>query len=409
MSAEEIKTQIDQIGQSWEEYKKANDGRLEQLEKSQGQAAEETAKLERIEGDLKAALDLKKQLEDTQAAVKRISALDAQEKKEQGSEELKAYASGLKKLAMANYKEHAVQYTDAEKKAMSSNIDPQGGYSVQPFFGSTESIIFDTSPVRNLATVTNIGTNEYIGYYDDDELGAGWVGETASRPTTATPEIGQLRIPVNEMYCNPAITENLLEDSSFNLPAWIREKAVDKFGRLEATAFVSGDGVSKPRGLISYTAKTTNPGVYARDQVGALTTAGATAITTDEMIQLRQYLKPAYRGNAYFAYNRNTEGYIRRLKDGQGNYIWQPSYQMGEADMLLGQRTVIFEDMPDIATGAIAVMIADFRKTYQIVDRVGLSILEDPYSAKPYRTFYMRRRVGGGIKNFDSIKYLVQA
>ena len=145
------------------------------------------------------------------------------------------------------------------------------------------------------------------------------------------------------------------------------------------------------------------------DEVGTKVTASAGSITTDELVDLRALLKAGHRGNAYFAYNRNTESVIRKLVDGQGNYIWQPVYSAGEPDQLLGQRTVIMEDMDDVATGNIAVMLADFRDCYLVVDRLGMSVLEDRFSDKPYIGFYTRKRVGGALKSYDSIKYLKQA
>lgn len=218
-------------------------------------------------------------------------------------------------------------------------------------------------------------------------------------------------IPVREMYSRFKISERLLEDSTWNMESWAQMSVADKLSRTESTAFVVGAGPLQPQGLATATVNTSTPSGYVRGKIGTKTTAGATAITTDELVDVRTNLKAEYRPNAYFAFNRATEGYIRKLKDGQGNYIWQPSYQMGVADSLLGQRVVIMNDMADIATGAISVILADFRSTYLIVDRVGLSVLKDPYTAASTGQilFHVRKRVGAGIKNWDSMKYLKQA
>ena len=237
MSAE-IKDAIDGVQSVFAEYKKVNDERLSKLATQEG-VAELQEKQAKMDADMNALLEMKKQLEDVSAAQRRMAKGDSIDNGEK-AQELKDYVSGLKKLAKAGFNSRSVSFTDAEQKAMSSNINPDGGYSIQPFFGGAEGREFDTSPLRALATVTSIGTNEYVGFLDDDELDAGWVGEKSSRPTTDTPELGEFRIPVKEMFCNPAITENLLEDSTFNLPMWIREKASDRFGRLEATVFMTG-------------------------------------------------------------------------------------------------------------------------------------------------------------------------
>jgi HK97 family phage major capsid protein len=393
--------------------RKVNDERLEALEKNKGVAEleEKAAKYdEEINALLESKETLTKSVDEVKAAVARMNGSADLDANGEPKVDMKSYSSALKKMAAKNFEKSEVRLTEAEEKAMQSNIDPDGGYTVMPFMSNVrETIDFDTSPVRALASVQTIGTNEYCFFYDDNDATGSWVGEVASRATTATPEIGKGRIPVHTMYARPKISEELLEDSSWNLEAWIQEKHNDKFSRVESTAFVTGDGVAKPQGFMTGTNKTSNPDVYARDQIGTLTAAGAAAITTDELVTLRGYLKKSYRGNAYWCFNRATEAYIRKLKDGQGNYIWQPSYQAGEADMLLGQRIAIMEDMADLATGALTVALADLRSSYQIVDRLGMAVLKDPYTLIPYVSFYMRKRVGGGIKNWDAMKYLVQA
>jgi HK97 family phage major capsid protein len=407
--SDEIKSKIDQIGQAWEATKKTQDAIEAKLEKNEGNAAELKQQMDRIDADLNEALDMKKRLESLEASTKRIAdnVELAHSKAEEKGVDLGVYASALKKVKLAGKNNSSL--TEAETKALRENVAPDGGYTVMPFMGDITKIIFDTSPVRALASTVTIGSDLYRGYFDDDEIGVSWGNEVSSLSENTTPDIGELNIKVRDQFAVLKATESLLEDSSWNLAAWLQEKARDKFGRSEATEFVVGTSTSRPSGLCSAEVKTSNADVYERGKVGAKVTAGATAITSDELLDLRALLKPAYRSNAYLTFNRKTESYLRKLKDGQSNYLWQPSYQMGVPDTLIGQRTAIFEDMPDIATGAISVVLADIRSTYLIVDRVGMSVLEDPYSSFPQRLWKIRRRVGGGIQNFDSIKYLKQA
>lgn len=408
MSAE-IKAEIEKIGSAFHEFKKAQDAVDAKLSKGEEGSAELKQKVDRIENDLSSALDMKKRMEELEASTKRIAdnvELAHKESKDKGVD-LKVYGSALKKGALKKWQN--VDWTEAEKKALAENVDPQGGYTVMPFMGDITSIIFESSPVRSLASSVTIGTNLYVGTLDDDEASAGWEGEGGARAETDTPDFGELNIKVHTQYAFPKASEEVLEDSSLDLASWLQMKVRDKFARLEATAFVSGDGVVKPRGFTTYTANTADPDGYVRGQIGTVTAAGATAITSDELVDLRTNLKAEYRPNAYFAFNRGTEGYIRKLKDGQGNYLWQPSYQMGVPDQLLGQRVVVFNDMADIATGAISVALGDFRSSYLIVDRLGMSVLQDPYTVKGKTGFYMRRRLGAGIQNFDSLKLLKQA
>jgi HK97 family phage major capsid protein len=331
----------------------------------------------------------------------------AHSKAEEKGLDLGVYASALKKVKLAG--KQASSLTEAETKALRENVAPDGGYTVLPFMGDITKILFDTSPVRALASTVTIGSDLYRGYFDDDEISVSWGNEVSSLSENNTPEVGELNIKVHDQFAVLKATESLLEDSSWNLAAWLQEKARDKFGRSEATEFVVGNSTSRPSGLMSATPKTSNGDVYERGKVGTKVTAGATSVASDELLDLRALLKPAYRPGANLVFNRKSETYLRKLKDGQNNYLWQPSYQMGVPDTLIGQRIAIFEDMPDIETGAIAIALADVRATYLIVDRVGLSVLEDPYSSFPQRVWKLRRRVGGGIQNFDSIKYLKQA
>jgi len=408
--SEDANIEIKKIGESFEAFKKVNDDLLAKQAKNEGGQAELKSQLEKIESGLSSALDMKKSIEELKASQKRLAdnVEFAHSESEKKGIDLEVYGSALRKGLKAGWKMQNVSLSEAETKAMSAGSNPDGGYTLTPFLGDTSKIIFDSSPVRALATIQTIGTNLYQGYFDDDESGAGWVGELAPRSETTTAQIGQLNIPVNEMYAFPKISESLLEDSNWNLAAWLQGNVRDKFGRLEATAFVSGNTQLQPKGFTTYEAKTSNADVYTRNKVGTKVTAGANAITTDELVDVRTLLKSPYRAAAYWAFNRATEGYVRKLKDGDGNYIWQPSYQMGVPDVLLGQRTVIMEDMADIATGAVSVVLADF-SSYLIVDRVGISVLEDRYTDKGKLGFYMRKRVGGALSDFDRIKQLKQA
>jgi HK97 family phage major capsid protein len=413
--SEEIKGAIEEIGGALKEQRERIDALDAKAAKEEGGQAELKSKIAELDSVIEGQLDLKKQLEETQLSVKQFNDNLGGSESNAKAVDVKAYGVALKKLCRANFKEDRALLSDEEKavvaevKAMSREVGPDGGYTLMPFLGETFTRPFDTSPVRQLASVVTISTDTYKGFLDDDEAAASWVGETASRASTDTPEIGKLNIPVHEMYAFPKISESLLEDSEFDLPNWLMTKVADKFARTEATAFVSGDGVDKARGFTTYTQKTANADVYTRGEVGTKVTATASAITTDELVELRALLHTSHRPNAYFAYNRSTESVIRKLKDGQNNYIWQPNYQQGEPDQLLGQRTVIMEDMADVATGNISVVLADFRDSYLIVDRLGMSVLEDRYSDKPYYGYYVRKRVSGALKSYSSIKYLKQA
>jgi HK97 family phage major capsid protein len=288
---------------------------------------------------------------------------------------------------------------ELEAKAMSTLSDPDGGYLIAvPMSDRIIQYVFESTPIRDLAGHVSISTRAYPGMYDNDEADAGWVGETETRGETKTPQLGQFEIPVHEIYAKPKVTQTLLDDSAFDVESWLARKVGAKFSRKQNTAFITGDGIKKPRGILTYPAGT------AHKQIEQVVSGHATAITGDGIINLVGSLKEAYLSNATFLMKRSTLTQIRILKDGQGNYLWQPNYQLGLAQTLVGYPIRTGEDMPMVASGSLPIAFGDFREAYLIVDRQGVRVLRDPYSSKPFVEFYHTARVGGDVVNFEAIK-----
>jgi HK97 family phage major capsid protein len=180
------------------------------------------------------------------------------------------------------------------------------------------------------------------------------------------------------------------------------------FAEQENTAFVSGDGVAMPKGFLSY--EIIDEGAWQWGKIGCLTTGvdGEWPSTdpADKLIDFVYALKSAYRANAHWVMNRSTQAEIRKIKDSDGNYIWRPGEQAGQGATLMTFPIAETEDMPDIAADSFAIAFGDFARGYLVVDRVGLRILRDPFSAKPYVLFYTTKRVGGGVQDFNAIKLL---
>jgi len=236
----------------------------------------------------------------------------------------------------------------------------------------------------------------------------GWVTETAARPQTATPTLAELQFPAMELYAMPAATQSLLDDSAVNIDQWLAEEVQQAFADQESQAFIAGDGVNQPKGFLSYTKIA--DGSWSWGKIGYLPTgvdgAFAASNPSDQLVDLVYALKAGYCRNASFVMNRKTQALVRKFKDADGNYLWQPAQAAVGRASLLGFPVVEAEEMPDIATDAYAVAFGDFGRGYLIVDRLGLRILRDPYSAKPYVLFYTTKRVGGGVQNFEAIKLL---
>ncbi len=291
-----------------------------------------------------------------------------------------------------------------EAKALSVGSDPDGGQLV-PTAVSNRIItqVYETSPVRQVATVETIGSDSWEVPNDLGEFDSGWVGETEGRPETNTSQIGTLKIPVHEIYAKPKATQKLLEDASVNIEAWLSRKVADRFARQEATAFVTGNGVKKPRGFLTY------PNGTSGAKIEQIASGNATAITADGLINLMISLKDFYAAGAVWMMKRATVGAVMLLKDGNGQYMWRPGLDAGKPSMLLGSPVYQANDMPAVAGGALPVAYGNFREGYTVVDRLGITVLRDPYSAKPFVEFYSRKRVGGDVVNFEAFKLMVVA
>ncbi|MDP3460961.1 MAG: phage major capsid protein, partial [Hyphomonas sp.] len=224
-----------------------------------------------------------------------------------------------------------------------------------------------------------------------------------ARPETAVTGLDLLPFPAGELYAMPAATQTLLEDAYADIDAWLADEVETAFAAQESAAFVSGDGSGKPKGFLDYDIVAES--AHAWGKVGFVPGDFADVDAADQLIDLVYAPKSQFRTHARFVMNRRTVSAVRKLKDGDGRYVWQPGTG-GEAATLLGYPVTEIEDMPDIATGNSAIAFGDFRRFYLITDRQGARVLRDPFSAKPYVLFYTTKRVGGGVQNFDAVKVM---
>lgn len=306
--------------------------------------------------------------------------------------------------------------TAEERKDLEVGIDPQGGWLVTPDTSGRMVVrLFETSPMREYASVQTISTDALEGSTDRGEADFGWVGETAARPDTATPPVpAPWRIPVHEAYAQPRATQKMLEDPNVDVRQWLANKVGDKMGRGVNTTFVTGNGVAKPRGFASYATAATPDATRAWGTFEHIATGTAGGFGTEpngvnKLLDLIHAMKDGYATAAAFYMNRTTLGALRQQRDSatDGRYVFIPSFVAGQPDQALGYPIRKLQDMPSYSTtDALAMAFGDMRETYQIVDRLGISVLVDPYTAKPYVRFYTRLRVGGDVLNFESLKFL---
>ncbi len=294
-----------------------------------------------------------------------------------------------------------------ESKALSVGSNPDGGFLVPPEIeAQIGERLVSISPIRFIAGMRTISSNVYKKPFMTAGPIVGWAGETDTRAQTASPTLDELSFPAMELYAMPAATATLLEDSAVNIDEWLAQEVEQVFAAQEGAAFIIGDGNNKPKGFLSYNIVANaswtwgNIGYLASGVSGAFPASNP----SDVLVDLIYAVRAGYRQNGVFVMNRKTQSTIRKFKDTTGNYLWQPPAVAGGRATLMTFPVVEAEDMPDIAANSLSIAFGDFNRGYLVVDRAGISVLRDPYTAKPYVLFYTTKRVGGGVQDFDAIK-----
>lgn len=417
------------LNKGFEEYKSANDERIKEVEAKGSADPILEEKLSKIEADLdkyQAAAD------QAVLAAKRQSRVMTDANGNEIDLEAKAaeYTSSVRSFtnrqideinsdSVAAFKSAFDKYTllgpdvleIEERKALSVGGDPNGGYVVYPdMSGRVVQRLYETSPMRAYASVQTISSDALEGMYDNDRAGAVWVAETQDRDETSTPSLGSWRIPVHELAASPHATQKILDDANMNMEEWLSKKISSEFILTENAAFVSGNGVNKPRGFITYP-NVSEEGAFEVGKMEQFKTGVNGDLPGvpnggDALIDALYGLKAPYRANATWFFNRSVTNAVRKLKDSNGGYIWSPGIAAGQPASLLGYPIAPFEDMPNISTGSLSIAVGDMRAAYQIVDRMGIRVLRDPLTKKPYVIFYTTKRVGGDVIDFDALKLI---
>ena len=383
---------------TFEAYTDSNEDRLQSIEKRSGDVLvdEKMARLDRALDDAKRVVD--------------HLALKAQ-RPQLGSNPLRSAADREHKSAFDAYmrKGDAAAITRFEAKALSANSSPDGGYTVPvEIESSINHALRSISPIRSIAGNRQVSSSIYRKPFATAGFPTGWVGETDARPQTVTPQLAEMAFPTMELYAMPAASSHLLDDSAVNIDQWIADEVRITFAQQEGSAFINGTGVNTPKGFLAY--PTVDNASWSFGNIGTIKTGAAGAFPAsnpfDKLIDLVHSVKAGYRANGSFVMNRSTQALVRKMKDSIGDYLWQPSTTPGVPSTLMGYPVVEAEDMPDVATDSTAIAFGDFQRGYLVVDRIGIRVLRDPYTAKPYVLFYTTKRVGGGVQDFEAIKLM---
>jgi HK97 family phage major capsid protein len=389
----DIEDVAEALGKKFDEFKKTNDKRIDGLEEEKGKLSGQVDTLNEKLGELD---ELKSALEKELIALKRPD------------------GSGTK--AASEHKAAFMQFVrkgidtglgDLQAKALQIGTEADGGYAVpEELDRNIIELLRDASPMRQVCNQITVGTPDYKRLVGLGGAGSGWVGETAARPATGTPTLGQISAFMGEIYSNPQATQTSLDDIFFNAEEWLNSEVAREFSEREGNAFLLGDGTNKPKGLLAYPMLATGDDTRAFGTLQKMVSGIAGGFNGDKLIDLIHALKAGYRANGTFMMGNLTVAYTRKLKDSDGNYLWRPGLEAGHPSTLLGYGITENEDMPDVAADANAIAFGDFKRAYTIVDRIGTRVLRDPYTNKPYVGFYTTKRVGGMLVDSQAVKIL---
>jgi len=419
MELKEVKDLIEKQGQAWEEFKKTNDAAIQA--KADGKAI----------GDLEAKLaSLNEALDKVQTKLSRPGAM-ATKSEDRQSPEAEAY-----KAAFMNWvrnpsdpeRRTALQLRARELRKVETkaggdedgfetravqtvtSTGSAGGFALPEIIErQIQRLSVDISPIRQIATVRMVGSPDYKELFDINGAAFEWVGEAGTRSQTNTPDLAEVAPTFGMASARPRASEESLDDLFFDVESWLINSAAEAIAQGEGLAFVSGNGTNRPTGFLAGpTPVTTVDASRAFGTLQYIASGQAAALPTsaDVFFDLVYALRARYRANATWVLNKLVLSSVRKYKDTTNQYLWQPSLSMSQPETFMGYPIVEAEDMPAVAANAFPVAFGDFREGYLIADRVGMRMTRDDITVPGFVQFYIRKRVGGRIRNSQAIKLL---
>lgn len=405
MDMSEIKTALDGQNTAFEQFKKANDERLAKIEAGKGDDANLKAQM------AKAAEDMAEQKKLLLALETKLNRPNLGSDGKPIDENVEAH-----KTAFDGYLRKGTDFDrEIERKALNIGTGSDGGYAVPKEIDSViDAVAVNISPIRQIAKVVQIGTSDYHKLVNVRGTTSGWVGETTTRSATNTPTLVDIAPPMGELYAFPQATQQMLDDVFFDAEAWLGGEVGTEFARAEGAGFVNGTGVIQPRGFLTYTNVATGDATRAFGSIeytgtgasGAFKTLTSTVNPADDLFTVVSLMKAAYRTGARWVMNKDTLFAIMAFKDYQGRYVFNPTSAPGVEDTILGYPVTEAEDMPVRAANSYSVAFGNFQLCYLIVDRIGVRVIRDNLTAKPYIGFYTTKRLGGAVVNSEALKLI---
>ena len=411
--SDEIKNLLQKQGEAFEAFKTALDA------EGKSKTAEAEAKTAKINDELtRLAKDIKSAMDRAEAAESAAARPNRGDGTKSTPEEIAYKAGFFDYIRKGN--ENGLR--DLEQKALVTSNNADGGYTVRPELDALiDKVARAVTVMRSLATVRSINGRSLkkITQKSGAAIG-GWGNETTAPTETGTPALVELELTPGTLWAEPRTTQEFLEDSDQNVEAWLADEAGIAFNEQEEAAFITsttGTGVNRPRGFLLETAIANasytwgSIGYIASGAAGAFATASSSVSPVDAFTDLLHALKPIYRANGRWLMADATVATVRKFKDGSGNLQWRPGVTVSEpyVELFLGKPIEYSDSMPVVASNSYSVAFADWKRAYTIVDRLGTQIIRDALTAKPYVKFYVRRRVGGQVTNFEAIKLMKMA
>jgi len=416
---------IGKIGTAFEEYKKANDQRLEEIAKKGAADPTTTAKLEKLDKELDGLGDLKRRLETVETRSSRPGAggggagemtiKEAEDYKNDFLHWMRSPRDSERQQRMQNSRvalETRAQAIHLERRATQvvTSTGSAGGFALpEQIEQAVARLTVDLSPIRQIATVRQVSTPDYKELFDVGGAAFEWLGEGATRNQTNTPDLAEVAPTFGVASARPRASEESLDDLFFDVESWLQTSVAETLAAGEGAAFVSGNGTNKPTGFLAGpTPVSTADASRAFGTLQYIAGGQASAMPTsaDVFITMVYSMRARYRQNARWVGQKAVMAELRKYKDTTNQYLWQPSLSASQPEMFMGYPLTEAEDMPAVAANAFPLAFGDFKEGYLVVDRVGTRVTRDEITLPGFVQWYVRRRVGGKLRNTQAIKLL---
>lgn len=422
-SLKSIAEAVDKINVAFTEYKSTNDQRIAAIKEGKS-TAEFDAKLARIDGHIGALEEMKSKLEKMETKLSRPGAFDSGKQDGETQEAVEYRHAFIDWMRAPNDQERQQKAAQASKALEAKARDGRETRSTQAVTSTGSAggfalpevierqiarLSVDMSPIRQIATVRTVGSPDYKELFDVNGSGFEWIGETDTRNQTNTPDLAEIAPTFGMASAKPQASEESLDDLFFDVEGWLIDSASEAIAAGEGAAFVSGNGTKKPTGFLSGPTPVTTADAsraFGTLQYIASGQAAALPSSADLFYDLVYGVRARYRANAQWVTNKLVLAGMRKYKDTSGQYLWQPALTAGQPATFMGYPITEAEDMPAVAANAFPLAFGDFKEGYLIADRVGMRITRDEITTPGFVKFYVRKRVGGKIRNSQAIKLL---